>query len=105
VEVEDAIEDTHCRGPVQTADVGTGCSEPFDAIREHLPVQREVFRLESKLSHHVVHGDALAVMLTEPSLSLPISEEVFFGYRFVIVDHDFQQLNDGSEFIVPEAAE
>ena len=67
--------------------------------RAALLVDREVFRIHSKLGQHVLHGNAIAAALSEPSLPFVKAAAVFFAYRFwsvrfvVVVDHDFERVN------------
>lgn len=71
-----------------------------------LPIQREVFRLESETSQHVIHGNAFTAALGEPGPTLVEAAAVRFGeFIILVVEHDLEQLDHHGELAGAELAE
>lgn len=101
-EMEEALEDAHSCGLVQSPNVRLGFLKPFNPIRRHLLVQRNVFRLKPELGENLFHRNALTPALCEPFLSVKNPAPVLRCYGLIIgrragdcarywVEHRFQQ--------------
>jgi hypothetical protein len=91
----------HGSFPVERSNIGPGHFEPLDLIRRHLLVRCQIRSADAEFREDLVHGDASATALFQPSLALSNAPSVVVGDGLIIrgsgdghwngIEHGFEQ--------------
>jgi hypothetical protein len=83
-ETENPFKELHRSGLIQRANISLGLVEPLNPVRRHLPVEGKILGFKPELSQDVLHRNAVAASLCEPSLPAVKASFVLLSDWFII---------------------
>jgi hypothetical protein len=94
-ETENPFKEVHRSGLIQRANIPLRLVEPLNPVRRHLPFEGKILGFEPELSQYVLHRNAFAASLCEPSLPAVKASFVLLGDWFIIGGRLSQGARDG----------